>query len=38
MALEALGIPDAKVTLRSFLLNPDPTERNGITLVDYAAG
>lgn len=38
MALQALGIPDARVTVCSFLLNPYPTEENGIPLLEYVAG
>ena len=36
--LETLGIGDARVTVRSFLLNPRPREKNGISLLDYVAG
>jgi predicted DsbA family dithiol-disulfide isomerase len=38
MALQVLGIPDARVTVRSFLLDPYPTEENGISLLEYVAG
>ncbi len=38
LALEVLGIPDAKITTRSFLLNPHPAEENGISLLQYVAG
>ena len=37
-ALETLGVGDARVMVRSFLLNPRPGEKNGITLLDYVAG